>query len=278
MEHVEGNFLGSAQYSLYYQAWLPEGSAEAVLVIVHGIVEHSGRYKALAEFLSASSIAVYAFDLRHHGRSPGRKGYIDNYDVTLKDIEAFIAFVKTRQPAKKVFLFGHSMGAALALRSAQTNPGCVDGLLLSGTPLRIQPHIPLPIIALLLPLTVLTPALGLYKLDSSTLSHDRQVVKDYDKDPLVYRGKLTCRLIISFLWMLHKIEAGLTALNLPVLIMHGSADKLCAPQGARVTFSKISSQDKTLRIFAGFFHEILNEPEKQTVQREILEWLKRHLP
>ena len=117
--------------------------------------------------------------------------------------------------------------------------------------------------------------MAFYRLDSSTLSSDKKVVEAYDKDPLVFRGKLTTGLLLSFLWELHKIRAGLEKIEAPVLILHGSEDKLCLPSGSKVAFEGVKSKDKSIQIYNGFFHEILNEPDYATVLADMLAWLNK---
>jgi alpha-beta hydrolase superfamily lysophospholipase len=114
----------------------------------------------------------------------------------------------------------------------------------------------------------------LYRLDSSTLSHDKEVVKAYDNDPLVYRGKLTARLAIEFLWAMHKLESRVNQIQLPLLVMHGTGDNLCSPEGSRFAHLKAGSKDKTLKLYDGFYHEILNEPWNYLVLDDIAAWLK----
>jgi acylglycerol lipase len=277
MEYQSGSFQGTGKYNLYYQCWKPDLKTKAVVFLAHGIAEHSGRYTGLATFLAEQGLAVYAFDFRHHGRSEGIKGRIDNYGNILRDFDIFIELMGKAHPGLPIFLLGHSMGSSLSLEFAAARPDILKGLVVSGSPLRSLPVIPTPVLALLYPLAKITPNMGLYRLSSSTLSHDQSVVQGYDQDPLVFRGKLTCRLIISFMWRLHQVESQLSSVKIPVLILHGGEDKLCSPEGSQVVNRKIGSTDKTLITYSGFYHEILNEPEKEKVQGDILEWLKKRI-
>jgi acylglycerol lipase len=273
MQHQSGSFQGTNDYKLYFQCWLPDKTAKAVVFLAHGIVEHSGRYKELGAFLALQGFAAYAFDYRHHGQSEGRKGRMDNFSSILDDFGIFLKMIQKEQPGRKIFLLGHSMGASLSMAFAEKHKPDLAGLILSGSPLRSQPRIPTAVIGMLYPLAVFTPGAGLYKLDSSTLSRDKAIVNGYDNDPLVFRGKLACCLIISFMWTLHKTEAGLAEIQIPVLILHGTDDNLCSPDGSKVVMQKIGSKDKTHISYQGYYHEILNEPEKERVQRDILDWL-----
>jgi acylglycerol lipase len=277
LQHVEGDFAGKMAHKLFYQGWLPQTQPKAVVLLVHGIVEHSGRYKRTAEYLSDAGYAVYAFDFRNHGRSQGVKGHVDAFSYFIDDLRAFHQLIKSKHPDKKFFLFGHSMGAAISLAYAEKYSLELTGIIISGCPLCIQPKLPTAIIALIYPLALIAPRLRFYHLDSSTLSKDKKVVESYDNDPLVFRGKLTTGLLLSFLWELHKIRAGLGEIKSPIIILHGSEDKLCLPEGSKVALKGIRSVDKSIQIYQGLFHEILNEPEYVNVLRDILAWLDKRI-
>jgi acylglycerol lipase len=275
-KHIEGDFLGKLDYKLYYQSWLSQEAPKAVIIIAHGIVEHSGRYQRIANYLAEKSYAVYAFDYRNHGRSQGQKGHVDDFAYFIDDLRTFYQLVKSKHPNNKIFLFGHSMGAAISLAYSEKYSAELAGIMVSGSPLCIQPQLPTAVIALIYPLALIVPRMPFYRLDSSTLSSDKKVVDSYDNDPLVFRGKLTTRLLLSFLWELHKIRAGLSKIQVPILIMHGSEDKLCLPAGSESALRGISSTDKVIQIYQGFFHEILNEPQYAEVQADMLAWLNKH--
>ena len=274
-QHIEGNFAGKLGYKLYFQAWLPDDEPKAVIMLAHGIVEHSGRYQRTANYLAQNGFAVYTFDFRNHGRSQGQKGHVDDFTYFIDDLRTFHELIKAKQPNKQIFLFGHSMGAAISMAYAEKYSSELAGIILSGSPLCIQPRLPTAIIGLLYPLALIVPSMAFYRLDSSTLSSDKKVVEAYDKDSLVFRGKLTTGLLLSFLWELHKIRAGLDKIEAPVLILHGSEDKLCLPSGSKVALQGVKSKDKSIQIYSGFFHEILNEPEYTTVLADMLAWLDK---
>jgi acylglycerol lipase len=277
MQHQTGYFIGANNYKLYFQSWLPDVAVKAVLFLAHGIVEHSGRYAGFGSYLASQGFAVYAFDYRHHGQSEGKKGNIDKFSLILDDFEIFLKMIQTVYSDRKTFLFGHSMGASFSMAFAEKHQSELTGLILSGSPLRSLPPIPTAAIGLMYPLVLMTPNMGIYKLNSSTLSRDKTVVEGYNNDPLVFRGKLSCRLIISFMWGLHKIEDRLGDIRIPALILHGTEDNLCSPHGSEVVLQKISSKNKSFIRYQGYYHEILNEPEKEMVRLDILGWLNGHV-
>jgi acylglycerol lipase len=277
LRHQESSFRGQLNFELYSQCWLPEGEPSARIVLAHGVAEHSSRYTSFANFLASRGLAVYSFDYRGHGRSPGSRGFVEHFSYFEEDLARFISSVQGLQPAKKLFLFGHSMGAIVSLACAVESGAAISGLIVSGSALRIRPQLPIAVRGAFLSLAALLPRLPFSKLDSSTISKDKRVVESYDRDPLVFRGKLTARLAIELVWEMWRVEKLLPLITTPILIVHGGADRLSLPEGARLVFDRVASKDKELKIYAGLYHEILNEPENQTVMQDIFEWIGRHL-
>ena len=262
---------------MYSQCWLPDTETKAALVIVHGIAEHCGRYANMVDYLVPRGYAVYGFDHRGHGKSAGRKGYVEDFSFFLEDLSVFLDRVRRRNQSGKIFLFGHSMGAAIVLAYAADYPNDLAGLILSGPAVRVKPGLPAAVVGLLQPLALFLPKLGLKKLDSSTLSHDRRVVEAYDRDPLVYRGKISARLTLGLLRAMHQLENRLSSIRLPLLVLHGGEDRMVDPESSRIVFTRAASADKTLKIYPGLYHEILNEPEHLKVLEDIESWLEKQV-
>jgi acylglycerol lipase len=277
LRYSQSTFKGQRDVELFCQSWLPQGDPSAVVVIAHGIAEHSSRYSRFANFLASGNLAVYSFDYRGHGKSPGQKGYVEHFSYFEKDLSGFVNLVTGLYPQKKIFLFGHSMGAIVSLAYAAEYPVQLAGLIVSGTALRIRPALPTVFRATLLLLAAAFPRMPFSKLESSTLSRDRGVVDSYDHDPLVFRGKLTARIAIELVWEMRRVEKLLPRIRLPIYIVHGGEDHLSLPEGARLVFDRVGSKDKEIKLYPGLFHEILNEPENQTVMEDIGDWLKRRL-
>jgi acylglycerol lipase len=276
VRQAEGYLMGRKEVRLYYWSCLPEGEENAVVVIVHGVAEHCGRYLNLTSYLVSAGFAVYGFDLRNHGKSAGEKGNVEHFSYFQDDLCTFMSLVRTQNPQKKIFLFGHSMGATIALDYSIRYQNDISGLIVSGSAIKLKPNIPPVLIALLWPLAVFMPGLGLKKLDSSFLSHNPEVVRSYDTDPLVYRGRLKARLAIELTWNMHKLEGRLPLAQTPLLALHGEADQIASPQGSRFIYEKTGSLDKTLKIYPGLYHEILNEPQNMQVMVDIQGWLQKH--
>ncbi len=270
-EHVEGRLDGTGGVELYWQAWLPESDARAVVVISHGVSEHSARYAHVGERLAAAGYAAYALDHRGHGRSQGKRVMVDA-DETVADLRAFIELAAARTAGKPVYLLGHSMGAAIAIGCAVRHQDALAGLLLSGA--LADPDAASPVTrAISKVLSTVAPGLGVYQVDASLISRDPEVVRAYEQDPLVHHGKLPARTVAELTGAVGRFPDEVPALCLPLLVMHGGEDSLTTIAGSRMVHERASSSDKTLEIYDGLRHEILNEPEKERVISEMIEWL-----
>ena len=270
-EHVEGRLHGAGGIELYWQGWLPQAEPRAVVVISHGVSEHSARYAHVGERLAGAGYAAYAVDHRGHGRSQGKRVMV-NADDVVADLRAFIDLAAARQPGRPVYLLGHSMGAAIAIACAVRHQDALAGLLLSGA--LADPDAASPVTrALSTVLSKLTPGLGVYEVDASLISRDPEVVRAYKQDPLVHHGKLPARTVAELTGTVGRFPEEVPRLRLPLLVMHGGSDSLTTLAGSRMVHERASSSDKTLEVYDGLRHEILNEPEKERVIAEMIEWL-----
>jgi len=275
MEHTEGRFTGRKGLSLYYQCWLPATDPKAILLVVHGWAEHSGRYTNLVNYFVPKGYAICALDHRGHGKSEGLRGYVERFSDYLDDLKTFFDIVRSEHGDTKIFLVGHSMGAIIATAYTVTVPHQQElaGLIVSGVGVKPGSSLSSALIPLARILSLLLPRLGIMVLDASTISQDKAVVDAYVNDPLVYRGKITCRFGAEMLATLRKLPSEMPEINLPILIMHGTADRLCDPEGSRILYDQASSRDKTLKLYEGFYHEIFNEPGHKQVLADMEAWL-----
>ena len=274
MERDEGRFTGVGGVELYRQAWLPDGEPRAVVVIAHGAGEHSGRYLHVAERLTAAGYAVHALDHRGHGRSGGRRAVVDRIANAVADLDTLIVQAGTRHPGRRLFLLGHSMGGCIALSHALTHPERVAGLLLSGAVARLDAPAPLKLVVRAL--SRVAPGFGAVAVDPALVSRDPAVVAAYRADPLVFHGKLPARTLAEMADAADSFPARVPALRLPLLAMHGGDDRLVPAAASRMVHDRCGSADRTLRIYDGLYHEILNEPEQATVLADLTGWLDAH--
>ncbi|CAN5183586.1 monoacylglycerol lipase [soil metagenome] len=268
----EGRFVGEAEVEIRWQAWLPAGSPRAAVVIAHGVSEHSGRYSHVAERLAGAGYATYGIDHRGHGRSGGDRVLIDRFAYVIEDLDQLVDLVAEQHPGMPRFLLGHSMGGGISIGYTLAYEEKLDGLILSAPLSNSDAATRVQRVASSL-LSRIAPKLGIFPVDSATISRDPEVVRAYDEDPLVDRRKLPARTVAELTEGVDDFCDRVPALGLPVLLMHGTADELVPFSGSERLFEAIGSQDKTFKRYDGLYHEILNEPEQDEVITDVLDWL-----
>ncbi len=276
--HVEGRREIAPGRSAYWQAWLPPDRAQAVVVIVHGIHEHSARHAHVGDRLSGVGFAVYAADHRGHGRSDGRRANIERMALIVDDLDSFVRFAADRHGGLPVFMVGHSLGGLIALQYA-TKPGsALGGLVLSAPAVEVMVGSALQR-RLAGVLSALVPDLRVAALDAEEkISRDPEVVRAFREDPLVYHGRIKARTGAEILVTMEGLAARLPRLSVPLLLLHGTDDEICALAGSTMVHDRVSSPDKTLRRYQGLYHEVFNEPERDEVLTDLVHWLEQHLP
>jgi alpha-beta hydrolase superfamily lysophospholipase len=268
----EGQLEGARGLRIQWQAWLPEAHPAAVVVLAHGVSEHSGRYAWTGERLVEAGYALYAIDHRGHGRSEGSRAVIDRMDNAVADLHQLVALARARVPGRPAFLLGHSMGGAVALAYALRHEEDLDGLILSAPLAALDAASPVTRV-LSAVLSTVAPSLGILEIDSTAVSRDPEVVRAYDQDPLNYHGKLPARTIAELASTVGRFETEVPRLTLPLLAMHGSADRLTPPHGSEMVHERAGSADKSILRYDGLYHEILNEPERDRVVADVIAWL-----
>jgi acylglycerol lipase len=270
--HTEGWLTGTGGTRLYEQAWLPkDADPRAVLIVVHGLKDHSARYADVAIDFARQGIAVYAFDLRGHGRSEGERVWVDKFDDYLADLGLFVDSVRERQPRKPLFLFGHSMGGAIVTLYTLTREPYLQGLILSGPAFHVA--VAGPVIGTVKLLSSLAPGTGVLSLDPEDFSRDKAVVEAGREDPLVYQPSGPARTAAELFRAMERIDALAPELSVPVLFLHGTADKVTDPLGSKSVYGRAASKDKTLKLYDGLYHDLLHEPERATVEADFLAWV-----
>lgn len=280
--HVTDEFRGAGDVRLYLQAWLPgvpeSGDHGAVIAVVHGYGDHGGRYAGLGEAMAAGGLAVYAYDLRGHGRSSGARGQVKRFDDYLDDTELYLSEVRRLQPAKTVFLLGHSMGGLICARLAQERPPDVAGMILSAPFLHLAAEVsPVKILAARI-LSLLWPGRDIGNtVRASDLSRDEAVVRAYDVDPLVHH-------VAPARWAVQTLAAQGAAMAradrvvLPLYVLFGTADPVADPGCSRTFFARAGSEDKTLREYPGLLHECFNELGRERVYADLAAWTTQRTP
>jgi alpha-beta hydrolase superfamily lysophospholipase len=272
----ESTFAGAGGLNLHAQCWEPEGDARAVVALVHGISEHSGRYGTLVDHLTRAGFAVCSFDHRGHGKSPGRRGHINDWAEYREDVRAFLEHVRQKVPRRRLFLYGHSLGALIVAEYNLHHWHGIAGLILSGVPLKptgaAKPY--LVVIAKLL--SRIWPTLTLpLDVDGSKLSRDAAIARAYETDPLVHH-KASTQWGAEALRAIDRVRERAADIRLPILILHGGNDQVNAVEGSRELFEKVSSVDKEIRIYPEGAHEPHNDLDREQVAHDVEDWLSRH--
>lgn len=272
---VDGRLPGVGGVELFWQGWLPAGDPSGVLLLSHGIGEHSGRYGSVVDTLVPDGWAVYGLDHRGHGRSGGPRTHVRRYGDLLEDFEAFRRHVAARHPGLPPFLLGHSLGGQIALAYALRHQDRLAGLVLSA-PALASDTVPAPLVPVLALVAKVLPTLRPVGIDDSAISSDPAVVADYRADPLVHHGKPTLALGAAIYAQMDTLPPRAAELRLPLLVQHGTDDRLTDPAGTRRLDEASGSPDTTVRWYEGLWHEIYHEPGRDAPLADLRHWLAGH--
>lgn len=272
-----GTMVGSGGSELYFQKWETEPSS-AALIIVHGLGEHSGRYQNLIDACRGMGVSLYSYDHRGHGRSGGKRGHISSFKNYIDDLDIFVNHVRLISEKKPLILLGHSMGGLIALQYALDYPKNISGLILSSPFLMAQPPSSLLDRTLLTVVNKIYPSLSLSnRIDVNGLSHNKKVIQDYVKDPLVH-NRITVRFAAEAFKTTITCRDRLPELKMPVLVFHGTGDTITNPRGSQLIYDRAKSKDKSLELFNGLYHETMNELKNRDVLQTVVMWIqKRYL-
>ncbi|WP_241383825.1 alpha/beta hydrolase [Rhodococcus sp. CH91] len=276
MEHIESSFTGGGAVPIVYDVWSPDAPT-GVLILSHGLGEHARRYDHVAERLTGLGLVVYAPDHRGHGRSGGKRVHAREMREFTDDLDTLIDLATHDHPGLPVFMLGHSMGGAIALAYALDHQDRLTALVLSGPAVNVTSGTPKPMVEIGKLLGRFLPGVPVQKLDSKAVSRDPVVVAEYEADPLVHHGPIPAGLARVLVLNEQSLEQRLPKLTLPVLVMHGTDDALAHPAGAQLVADRGGSEDLTLKLYEGLFHEVFNEPEKDRVLDDLTAWLKARL-
>jgi acylglycerol lipase len=276
MKHREGFFKGPENVDIYYQCWLPEDPPKAVLLIVHGLAEHSGRYMNVVNHFVPLGYGVYGIDHVGHGKSAGKRVYVRRFQDFTDTLKTYFDMIREWHPEEPAFLVGHSMGGLIGAVYLLDCQAELAGAVLSGPSVKVPDNISPAIVFVGRVLSALMPTFGLIQLEAEGVSRDPAVVQAYISDPLVYTGKTTARLAAEMLQAMKRVTAEGAGITLPILIIQGGADRLVDPEGARMLHDLIRSPDKAVKVYDGFYHEVFNEPEHAQVMKDVESWLEAH--
>jgi len=273
MKHATFGWQTRDGLRIFAQCWQPDTVPVGAVGLVHGQGEHSSRYNHVATAMANAGYGLITFDLPGHGQSEGRRGDVPAYHTLLATIDDLLAQIRQQFSHLPHFLYGHSMGGNLVLNYLLRNRPPLAGAIVTSPWLRLAFTPPKIQLALVKLVNRLWPSLSIRsKLDTTAISRDRLVVEAYQTDPLIHDR-------ISVRQLRQIAQAGQWALAhahefwLPLLLLHGSADRITSPAATRQFASRVPAHC-TLKLWEGLYHEPHNEPEKQEVINFIIEWIK----
>ena len=274
-------FYGVRNNALFCRSWFPvAGDVKGILIIIHGLNEHSGRYADFARQLTSCNFGVYAMDWIGHGGSDGLHGYVPSLDHVVVDTGAFLEKIRSENPGIPCFLFGHSTGGAVVLKAA-SHPHIevmVEGIILTSPALRVKPaH---PIVGAVAPIFSLVAPRFQFKGANKRgipVSRDPAALLAKYSDPLVYTGPIRVRTGHEILRISSYLMRNFNSVTVPFFVLHGTADKVTDPLASQDLYDKAASKFKDIKLYDGFLHDLLFEPEREEIAQDIINWMEKRL-
>lgn len=260
---------------LFTRSWRPAGKARGVVAIIPGFNAHSGYYAWAGEQLSAIGLAAYAVDLRGRGQSDGERFYVDTFADYVNDAGSLVKFAKSREPGLPVFLLGHSAGGVVSCLYALDYQDELAGLICES--FAFQTPAPDFALAVLKGLSHLAPHAHVLHLKNEDFSRDPKAVQAMNEDPLIAHETQPTRTVAELVRADERLKAGFSRITLPLLILHGTADKAAKSSGSEFFYEDAGSTDKTLKLYEGHYHDLLNDIGKEQVIADIKGWIAAHL-
>ena len=262
---------GAGGLKIFMRSWRPEGQVRGVVVIVHGFNSHSGEYGWVAEQLVGSRFAVYAPDLRGRGESDGERFFVNSFSEWVGDVAMVVTLAKSREPGAPVFLLGHSAGGVVSCIYTLEHQPELAGLICES----FAHEVPAPDFALSVfkGLSHVAPHAHILRLKNEDFSRDPKVVQAKNSDPLILNEIQPTQTLAEMVRADERLRNDFPHITLPVLILHGTADKATRPSGSQRFYDTAGSTDKTLKLYEGHFHDLLNDVDKEVVMADITAWV-----
>ena len=267
---------GVSGLNIFFRSWRPARRAAAAIVIVPGFNAHSGYYGWVAEELVGEGLAVYALDLRGRGKSDGERFFVQAFEDYVHDVEAVMAVVRSREPGLPVFLLGHSAGGVVSCLYTLDHQGELAGLVCES----FAHEIPAPgfVLAVFKGLSHIAPHAHILHLPNESFSRDPQAVEAMNNDPLIAHETQPTVTMAAMVRADERLKKEFPLITLPLLILHGTADKNTNPSGSQHFYDAAGSTDKTLKLYEGGFHDLLNDIDKEAVMLDIKSWIDLRMP
>jgi alpha-beta hydrolase superfamily lysophospholipase len=272
----EATFQSLDGLGIFYRSWLPNSVPKALLVINHGVNSHGGQHSWTAEQFAMAGFAAYAIDMRGRGRSEGKRFSVDDVSWHVDDLHQLIGIAKAEHPGTPLFLLGHSAGGVVACCYSLEHQDELAGLVCESFAFQVPaPAILLSIVKLV---SRVFPGLPVLRLKMEDFTRDRAAVRALNGDPLTKGEAQPANTVAALVRAGDRLKAEFARITLPLLIMHGTADKVTKFQGSQLFFDTAGASDKTLKLYEGHFHDLLNDIGKEEVMAEVLGWIEARLP
>ena len=263
-------------FKINVRSWSPESTPRAAVVICHGVNSHGGQYVWVGEQFAAAGFAAFALDLRGRGKSDGERFYVEDVADYVADVANTVKLAKSRHPGLPVFLLGHSAGGVVSATYVLENQAELSGFICESFAFQV----PAPGFALaaIKGLSHLAPRLPVLKLKNEDFSRDPKAVEALNSDPLTAHEVQPAITVAALVRADERLREEFPLITLPVLIMHGTEDKATVCHGSEFFHQTVGSKDKTLKLYEGHYHDLLNDIGKEQVMTEIQEWIGKRLP
>ena len=272
----EETVVGADGLRIFVRSWRPATRARGVVTICHGVNSHSGYYPWVAEQLAASGLAVYALDLRGRGKSDGERFYIESIKDYLNDVDTVVKLAKSREPGLPLFLLGHSAGGVISCVYTLEHQAELAGLICES--FAFQVAAPDFALAVVKGLSHIAPHAHVLRLKNEEFSRDPKVVQAMNDDPLIENETQPTLTVAELVRADERLKEEFRLITLPVFILHGTADKVTRPGGSQLFYDSAGSSDKTLKLYDGHVHDLLNDFGKEVVIADIKGWIDARLP
>ena len=277
MNHSERDFDGLGGVRIVYDVWTPDTPPRAVVVLSHGLGEYARRYDHVAQRFAEAGLATYALDHRGHGRSGGKRVLVRDISEYTADFDTLVKIATREHPGLKCIVLGHSMGGGIVFAYGVERPDNYDLMVLSGPAVAAQDQVS-PLLAFTAKvLGSIAPGFPAQELDVDAISRDPAVVTAYKEDPLVYHGKVPAGIGRALLQVGETMPQRAPALTAPLLVVHGSDDRLIPVAGSHRLVECVGSTDVELKVYPGLYHEVFNEPEREQVIGDVVSWITARL-
>lgn len=276
MQMKESTFTGVGGLKIATRSWHPEGPARAIMILVHGFNAHSGYMVWPGEQFSANGFAAYALDHRGRGKSEGERFYVEDLSDYLQDLDALVEIARGDNPGLPVYVMGHSAGGVISCNYVYENQDKIAGFICHSFAFDVG----IPNVAGLLikGISHIAPHLHIFALKNADFSRDPAAVEAMNADPLIKDESQPAETGAVLLKAAETFRERMPGFKTPVLIIHGTADKATLARGSEYFFENAGSEDKTLKLYDGHFHDLLNDIGKEEVMSDVLAWLDERIP